>query len=475
MPSQHAPLEPHAPEFRSAKQLLRRVEEDQTVSIDDKVVPNWQRSTVWSDEQQGLLALSMLQGYPIGMIILWNKGEGSARVRVPVDGRQRITAIRNFMLGHIAIPDLPWLPDRFRGRKYMLGPSDDADAVRVLESEDKDRFDDYELSMLEYERTVPVSTVMEIFVRLQGGTPLNKAEVRAALGGRLCDFVSELTSPPTPVPEDADIEEAEEPGVAGHSFFRHLSRNLKNRRKSHRAVCDYLLAEHLHPGDDKHWQSLLDLYREKATTLKDGEKAGFRDHLTAFTRACLVDGKNGKVLSPHLDSAYLILTFFRAWRELSSEYALPKDYRYPDDLDHFESQRRDKAKDEAWAANFSAALSNAGYAKNRLDERHDILMSWILGRHPGFAMKDPKRTFSKAQKLAIFLRANRQCEWIAGGDRCEVIFGDFRDLDADHIVRWSQGGPTNVENGRLLCVKHNRGARPLDPTMTDPKREEPSA
>src|SRR5438876_475092 len=109
MAADQLPLEPHPPEFSSAKQLLRRLEEDRTVSVDDAIVPAWQRSSVWSEEQQGLLALSMLQGYPIGMIILWDKGDHSKRLRVPVDGRQRITAIRNFMLGRLAIPDLPWL------------------------------------------------------------------------------------------------------------------------------------------------------------------------------------------------------------------------------------------------------------------------------------------------------------------------------------------------------------------------------
>lgn len=449
-------LTPHPPEFSNVKQLFRRLEEDRTVSVDDWVVPAWQRSSVWSDEQQGLLALSILQGYPIGTVVLWDKGDGTSKVRVPVDGRQRITAIKRFMLGLVRIPDQPWLPERLRGRKYRPGPDDDPSGTPVLSSMEKDNFDDYQLSIVEYDRDTPVSQVMEIFVRLQGGTPLNRAEVRAALGGELCDFVSELTSPPAPVTEDAELEEAEEPETAGHTFFKLLSRNLKNRRKSHRAICDYLIAEYLRPGEDKHWQSLLDLYREKATTLKPREMEGFRAALTSFSNACLVDGKDGKTLSPHIESAFLIVTFFRAWREPSSDYALPSGYRYTEDLDLFEKERREKRRDEAWAANFSSALSNAGYAKGRSDERHALFMSWLLSRRPTLQLKDPRRAFTREQKLTIFLRADRRCEWIDGDERCATIFEDFRDLDADHIVRWSEGGPTTVENGRLLCVRHNR-------------------
>ena len=456
-------LTPHPPEFASAKQLFRRLEEDRTVSVDDWVVPAWQRSSVWSDEQHGLLALSILQGYPIGMIVLWDKGDGNTKIRVPVDGRQRITAIRRFMLGLVAIPDHPWLSADLRGRKYRLGPDDDPTTTRLLTSSEKDNFDDYQLSMIEYDRATPIAQVMEIFVRLQGGTPLTKAEVRAALGGELCDFVSELTSPLMPVTEDTELEDTDEPESSGHTFFRLLGRNLKNRRKSHRAVCDYLIAEYSRPGEDKHWQALLDLYREKATTLKPKEKEGFRTALTSFTNAALVQGKDGKVLSPHIESAFLIVTFFRAWRELSTEYALPSDYRFADDLDRFENERNEKRRDETWAANFSSALSNAGYAKNRSDERHAIFMTWLLNHHADLTLRDPARTFTREQKLAIFLRAGRQCEWVENGVRCPVRFEDFRDLDADHILRWSEGGPTSVANGRLLCVAHNRSNRTMPP------------
>jgi hypothetical protein len=459
-------LLPHPPEFSSVKQLFRRVEEDRTVSVDDWIVPPWQRSSVWSDEQQGLLALSILQGYPIGMIVLWDKGEAGSKVRVPVDGRQRITAIRRFMLGLVAIPNHAWLPEGLRGHQYRLGPEDDPSSTPLLSSDQKDLFDDYQLSLIEYDRATPVSQVMEIFVRLQGGTPLNKAEVRAALGGELCDFVSELTSPLAPVTEDSELEDGDEPEISGHTFFKRLSRNLKNRRKSHRAVCDYLLAEHLRPAEDKHWQSLLDLYREKATTLRSREKDAFRAALTSFTKACEVQGRDGPTLSPHLDSAFLIVTFFRAWVDLSSNYALPANYRFPEDLDHFEDDRAERKRDEAWAANFSAALSNAAYAKNRSDERHEIFMSWLLKRHSSVALKDPNRAFSREQKLAIFLRADRQCEWKDEDERCEIKFEDFRDLDADHIVKWSEGGPTTVENGRLLCVNHNRSNRPTAGTAS---------
>lgn len=74
--------------------------------------------------------------------------------------------------------------------------------------------------------------------------------------------------------------------------------------------------------------------------------------------------------------------------------------------------------------------------------------------------KDKRRTFTEAQKIAIWDRAEGQCEWIQKkGQRCQESFDNFRDADADHIVKWIDGGPTSLENGRLLCKQHNRAPR----------------
>ncbi len=39
----------------------------------------------------------------------------------------------------------------------------------------------------------------------------------------------------------------------------------------------------------------------------------------------------------------------------------------------------------------------------------------------------------------------------------DMTFPEFRLADADHIVRWVEGGATSLTNGRLLCQAHNRG------------------
>jgi HNH endonuclease len=78
-----------------------------------------------------------------------------------------------------------------------------------------------------------------------------------------------------------------------------------------------------------------------------------------------------------------------------------------------------------------------------------------LGRalvHGGHG-RDPRRTFSRAQKAVLLGRAGHRCEhhtWLLG--RCRQTEA----LQADHVHPHSRGGVTDVANGQALCQRHNR-------------------
>jgi len=418
------------------------------ISIDEADLPLWQRQLVWSDVEMGLLCLSILRGYPIGQMILWKKGD---EVRVPIDGRQRLTAIKRFFEGHISLPDLRHVEMELRGMKYALQEGDDP--ALLLPMELRDDFDDYEPAILEY-TDINEDTAKDIFVKLQGGKSLTKTEVRAALPGLVTDFVSDLTIPPTLVSED-DLEDEEAPGR--HDFFSEIQ--IPNRRKAHRNICDILLHEFLYTGQDKHWSSLESLYLDKAQTLTETEMTRFRTSLSQFHRDVQIEKDGKRMVHPGLRSAFLILTYYRVWRSLK-KLALPKTFRFVETAGEFEETRQIN-KDDPPYVNFNAALSNAGYAQNRCAQRHRILMNFMLDRLPTAEPRDPRRGFTDDQKVAIWNRADGRCEWEEGESRCEREFPEFRAADADHIEKWVEGGRTSLENGRLLCSAHNRAARTM--------------
>lgn len=450
-------ISPRGVGFHSIKHLNNRfnanreTERSEVISIDDIDVPAWQRQIVWNNEEMGLLAFSIINNYPIGMIILWKKPDA---IRVPIDGRQRLTAIRRFYEGHVAIPSLPLIPTNFHNKKYKLLEGDTERGYSELDIHHKEVFDDYELSMVQYEE-INEALAMDIFVMLQGGKSLTKTEVRAALGGELCEFVTNLTSPIT-ISDDAD--DSDEP-PSKHSFFKDLNNNFPNRRKAHRNVCDILLHEILYQNQDKHWTSLETMYRDKMRGFTETQKTNFTTILGKFHRAVMTNVENEKVILPQLRGAHFILTVFKAWHDLYEQYNIPAEFNFAQTIADFETQRASNPDDIPWI-NFTAALSNAGYSKNRIITRHDILMAKLLNNCPSATTKQRDiRTFTIAQKIAIWEKADRQCEWLEDNERCSETFPNPRDADADHIVKWSDDGPTTIENGRLLCRKHNRSRK----------------
>lgn len=58
------------------------------------------------------------------------------------------------------------------------------------------------------------------------------------------------------------------------------------------------------------------------------------------------------------------------------------------------------------------------------------------------------RAFSDKDKQQMYQRQNGDC------NRCNKNF-ELSQMDADHVVPWSAGGATNLENGQMLCRRCN--------------------
>ena len=59
------------------------------------------------------------------------------------------------------------------------------------------------------------------------------------------------------------------------------------------------------------------------------------------------------------------------------------------------------------------------------------------------------RVFDESIKTTIYEKQNQKCA------KCNVL-GEIETMEADHIVPWSKGGKTNLENCQMLCKKCNR-------------------
>ncbi|WP_281193029.1 DUF262 domain-containing protein [Erysipelothrix rhusiopathiae] len=139
---------------------------------------SFQRNSVWSKRQQSQLIESILLGIPLPLFYL---SEDKGSNLIVVDGRQRLTAIFNFLDGNLRLSGLQMLSE-LNGKRI-------SDFVGELETL-KARIEDSFLYVARIDKDTPEIIKLQLFSRVnRNGTPLNAQEVRHALHQ---GFVTEL-------------------------------------------------------------------------------------------------------------------------------------------------------------------------------------------------------------------------------------------------------------------------------------------
>ena len=64
----------------------------------------------------------------------------------------------------------------------------------------------------------------------------------------------------------------------------------------------------------------------------------------------------------------------------------------------------------------------------------------------------------ETKKRRYFSTEEREALFIIAGGRCQICgcLLENNDFECDHIIPFSQGGPTDIINGQAVCLKCNR-------------------
>lgn len=172
--------------------LLRRLEQN-TIRLN----PNFQRKEVWNDERKSQLIESLILKIPIPMFYVSSDEKSNWTV---VDGLQRLSTIRDFVLGKEYLAD-PKANKEKKGKGLKLKG---LEFWKELESYDLNRLPTHLYNrVLETEFTftiinpgTPEEVKRNIFKRLNtGGMPLSSQEIRNALYiGNATDLLNELAT-----------------------------------------------------------------------------------------------------------------------------------------------------------------------------------------------------------------------------------------------------------------------------------------
>ncbi|MEZ4300260.1 MAG: DUF262 domain-containing protein [Polyangiaceae bacterium] len=196
-----------------------------------KLDPEYQRRHRWSKERKSRLIESFLMNIPVPPVFLYERD--LARFEV-MDGRQRLTALRDFYANKFALEGLEYWPE-LNGMYYSKPP--------MLPSKIKDGIDRRYISSIvllkETARNEEEAARLKkiVFERLNsGGVELSQQESRnAAYDGplnRLCLDLSEnlmfrrmwrIPEHPTPTEDDeGDYEAGADEESAGHEMFKRM-------------------------------------------------------------------------------------------------------------------------------------------------------------------------------------------------------------------------------------------------------------
>ena len=142
----------------------------------------YQRGKVWSQAQQALLIDSILRGFDIPKLFLRKRKDGSPHLFDVIDGKQRLTAIWQFMNDGFSLRSkcepFPEIGD-LGGKRWSQLPDN---------AKDRLQFTNMTVSKID---EATDDEIRELFLRLQEGEPLRAAETRNAIAGPVRDFVAE--------------------------------------------------------------------------------------------------------------------------------------------------------------------------------------------------------------------------------------------------------------------------------------------
>ncbi len=380
--------------------------------------PDFQRPAVWSAGQKQLLIDTILRDFDVPKLY-WRKTGSKPDTYDVVDGQQRLRTIWEFFDGGFKLPKDA---DQIDGEDIANCKYND------LPDELRMRFDVYALDVVVLEDT-DEDEVREMFLRLQNGTTLKAQEKRNAYPGRMRDFIRELSK---------------------HEFFGRVG--FSNARFTHDLVAAQMVCLEI-AGDPTNIKN-ADLNR-----MYEGNKDfDIRGPIAKSVRRVLdLLAEVFPEKTPELER-YNVIALYCAISELLRQYAINEvKSKLHDWFVGFEIERREQEEksedlaDPEWIT-YKEKISHSTDAAESIRWRMEFMLRKLLEEFPGLSRKDNQRGFTHIQKLAIFRRDKGVCQ-IKFKCKGEKLTWD--DWHCDHIMPWSKGGKTTVENGQVSCSACN--------------------
>ena len=363
--------------------------------------PEYQRNYVYDVKRASKVIESVLLEIPLPAIFANEEKDGSMEI---IDGVQRITSIIKFINNDYALTGLEILSD-LNGKTFQ-----------DFTQEQKRNFRQKTLRIIKFKKDCSEDLKFEIFLRLnQGSVKLNNQELRNCMyRGYFNNKLKEIALNPL-VLELLDFNETKANRFAVEEYILRaitfMNYDSLINKKGLNANMNEMMR--MFKNDDKVVDKITKEYIDTLSIIKTtlGINA-FKNNLSS----------DGKFVSYYYDSMLI------AFKNLSKASVIKNK-------DVIKSTIKKSIKSEKFLENTKANSSNYAYVLARANFLKKEIEQYVIEL-------DKKRYFSQSDKQDLFNK-NNTCAI------CGNIIESINDANVDHIIPWSKGGTTTLDNAQL--------------------------
>lgn len=385
--------------------------------------PDYQRPPVWSLSQKQLLIDTILRRYDIPKMY-WRRVSKNPDKYEVVDGQQRLRTIWEFIEGKFSLGKDAESINGFDLRNVTYNKEN----AKILPDDLRRDFDIYPLDVIIMSDT-DEEEVREMFLRLQNGTSLKAQEKRNAMSGNMRDFVKQ---------------------IATHKFFENCK--FDNSRYTYDLIAAQMIKTELAGGPCNVKNADLNkMYKENSAFDIDGTKARKVKQVLDYLLKVFPE-KTPELERYSSVSLYIIISYLLERYACQNLHHTIKNWFIKFETYRREQKQLDVDSCDPEIFSYHDLTSHSSDSDVSLEKRNNILFRKYLEYNPTIELKDNNRSFTHEQRIVIYRKNNHTCQLRlkCDGKKCE--WGNW---EADHIIPWSKGGKTVVENGQVACPECN--------------------
>lgn len=409
-----------------------------------RVNHEYQRGLRWTLMQKQMFIDSVFRGYSIPAFYFHKKETSALDYKTTqleiVDGQQRIDAIYGFSEGAFPLLD-PTGNTNSRFPSFVKNDPCPWGGKRFdeLSEQLQNQLKKHEIVVYEI-TTENENTIRDLFIRLQGGTPLTPQDRRDSWPGNFTEYVLRVGG-------KSEIDK-----WFGFDLFKTILKKSQESQRRQLVAQSFMLywSVRNENGFCDIKSANIDQFYHSNVDFDDSS-----DDAKQFERICkrlesAFDGKPRSVLGHHLIHLILFTD------SLLQDYADGWEPDLAHCLNTFDQKRKKTAEDvrnrretedERFYTEYGRWTQTRSDDGNSIRRRHAFFAEEMLKLLSPDKL-DTKRQFSNLERKTVFFRDMELCQWCKMKDIVHRVFWD--ECEIHHVTKHADGGKTIVENGALV-------------------------